>query len=325
MLAFGGVVLGLVLLIAGGAALVRGATQVATSYGLSPIFVGLTIVAFGTSLPELFINVIGALEGATAIAFGNVAGSNLSNLGLVLGVAALIRPLTIQSQLVLREVPLLLLATTILTVFALDRPLQGLPATISLSDGIVLILLFGIFLYVSALDMLRPKPKDSLLVDIEESPIIELEPKSRMAWPQILGGFALLYLGGEMTIAGSVSLAEQLGISTTIVGLFIVAVGTSMPELVTSIIAATRGESDLAVGNVVGSNIFNALMVLPAGALIVDIPVPEGGVADLAGSWLFAAALIPIFLVGKARLDRASGAMFLVAYFGYAIYRVMVA
>ena len=146
-----------------------------------------------------------------------------------------------------------------------------------------------------------------------------------MAWLQILGGFVLLYLGGEMTIASSVSLAEQLGISATIVGLFIVAVGTSMPELVTSIIAATRGESDLAVGNVVGSNIFNALMVLPAGALIVDIPVPAGGVADLALSWLFAAALIPIFLVGKARLNRASGAMFLAAYFGYAIYRVMVA
>jgi len=138
----------------------------------------------------------------------------------------------------------------------------------------------------------------------------------------VLAGFALLYLGGEVTIRNSVSFAEIIGISEAIVGLFVVSLGTSMPELVTSVIAALRKESDLALGNIVGSNIFNSLVVLPVSGLIGKVNVPDGGVGDLVMSWLLAAILIPVFLLGKGRLGRGMGTLFLVAYAVYAVIRL---
>jgi cation:H+ antiporter len=322
ILALLGVVLGLALLVAGGASLVRGATDVAGRMGISPMIVGLTIVGFGTSSPELFVNAMSALAGESNVAFGNVIGSNISNLALVLGVAAVIQPLVVQGQLVLREIPLLLLATTILCVMALDGPLRGLAPVIGLADAIVLMLLFGIFVYISVLDFARVRSSDELIDQIVESPIVEVKPEARFSWLLIILGFVLLFVGGELTIRNSVDLAAALGVSTTIIGLFVVAVGTSMPELVTSIIAATRGESDLAIGNVVGSNIFNTLMVLPVGAAIKSVPVPDGGITDLVVSWMLAAFLIVVFLIGKARLTRSTGVFLLLGYAGYAFFRL---
>lgn len=322
---FAGIGLGIALLLAGGAMLVRGASEIAAGFGVSPMIVGLTIVGFGTSSPELVINVIGATRGATDIAFGNVVGSNISNLGLVLGVAAIIAPITLQSGVIRRELPLLLLATTMMTALALDGPLEGNPAAMGRTDSIVLMLMFCIFVYITVFDFIRMRTKDALLSEIEETSIIARPASGRLRWLLVLGGFALLFVGGELTIRNGVTLANQLGISATVVGLFVVAVGTSMPELITSIIAALRNEPDLALGNVIGSNIFNSLMVLPASGLIANIPIPDGGVSDLVFSWILAAALIPVFFLGRAMLGRISGGLFLAAYLGYAVVRIVAA
>lgn len=323
MFSFLGIALGLVLLIAGGALLVRGASDIASGFGVSPMVVGLTVVGFGTSSPELIVNVVGALEGETGIAFGNVVGSNISNLGLVLGAAAIMSPIAIQGALVRRELALLLLATTMITAMALDGPFEGRPAVISRTDAIALMLMFGMFVYITAMDLIRLRREDALLADIEESRIVESSSTGRYSWFVVVAGFVLLFVGGELTVRSGIAFASHIGISTTVVGLFVVAVGTSMPELVTSIIAAKRGESDLALGNIIGSNIFNSLMVLPVSGVIAQVPVPEGGISDLVWSWAFAAALIPIFFFGKAYLGRISGFAFLLAYFVFAALRIL--
>ncbi len=322
MFSFLGLFLGVALLIGGGTLLVRGATEVATRLGVSPMVVGLVIVGFGTSAPELMINVVGALRGETDIAFGNVVGSNISNLALVLGAAALIAPLYIQGQLVRREVPLLLLATCIITVMVLDVPLEGLPAMIGRSEGIILLSLFCIFIYINVLDHVELQQADPLIENIEHNPLIAMDPHSRFRWLFVLGGIVLLMVGGEVTVKSGVAIATSLGVPTTIVGLFMVAVGTSMPELVTSVVAALRGQSDLALGNVVGSNIFNSLIVLPASSVIAQIPLPPGGVTDLLVSVLLTALLIPIFILGEARLGRRTGSFLLLFYIVYAVARI---
>lgn len=322
MFAFFGIVIGIALLIGGGTLLVRGASEIATRLGVSPLIVGLVVVGFGTSAPELVINVVGALKGETGIAFGNVVGSNISNLALVLGVTALVAPISIQGQLVRREIPLLLLATTVMTLMALDGPLEGLPAMIGRSEALVLLTLFCIFIYINVMDFVDTRRSDILIAEIEHARLTEVDPHSRFRWLFVVGGIALLAMGGEITVRSGVTVAGYLGISPTVVGLFMVAVGTSMPELVTSIIAARRGESDLALGNVVGSNIFNSLVVLPASGLIRQIPVPVGGIGDLALSWALAAFLIPIFFLREARLSRRTGTFLLLLYFGYAFVRI---
>ena len=320
MVTFAGIVLGLVLLIAGGAVLVRGASSIAIRFGVSPMIVGLTIVGFGTSSPELIVNVIGALRGETAIAFGNVVGSNISNLGLVLGCAAVVSP--IAGELVRRELPLLLLATTMMTVLILDSPLEGTPALLGRTDSIVLMLMLCIFIYITALDVLLGRSSDPLLTEIQEHSVAASAPRLGRSLLMLLVGFLLLFAGGELTIRSGVELAELLGMPPAVIGLFVVAVGTSMPELVTSVIAAIRGESDLALGNVIGSNIFNSLMVLPTSGLIAKIPIPEGGVVDLVFSWVLAGLLIPIFFIRDARFGRAVGLLYLAAYIGYAAWRI---
>lgn len=323
MLSLLGITVGIVMLIGGGTLLVRGASAIATSLGISPMVVGLTIVGFGTSMPELVVNIIGALEGETGLAFGNVVGSNISNLGLVLGAAALMAPIALQSDVIRRELPLFLLATTMTAVMALDGPLSGEPAMISRSDSIILFLLFFVFLYFVVIDLSSARHEDSLFTEISEHPDVLTPGASRFQWLLVIGGTALLFFGGELTVRNGVALSAQLGVPPAIVGLFVVAVGTSMPELVTSIIAAIKKESDLALGNIIGSNIFNSLIVLPASGLIAGISVPRGGVGDLIFSWVLAAVLVPIFLYRQARLGRITGLLFVGAYLAYAVIRIM--
>ena len=317
-----GVLFGLALLIGGGVALVHGASQIATRLGVSPMVVGLTILAFGTSLPEMVVNVISANTGATSLAFGNVIGSNVANLALVLGIAALIKPIEIQGQLVQRELPLLLLATSILTVMVLDEALGGTANLIGRSDALILILVFGIFLYITIMDFVRSRRPDAIVADIESSPLVPSEPATILPWVLVPLGIAMLYFGGEQTVKHSVALAGQFGVSQTIIGLFVVALGTSMPELVTSAIAAVRGESDLALGNVVGSNLFNTLAVLPASALVAPVAVPSGGTIDILLSLAFAFALLPVFVFGEARLGRLVGGAFLIVFITWVVIRV---
>lgn len=322
MLSFFGIILGIALLIGGGTALVAGSSQVASRFGISPMIIGLTIVGFGTSAPELVVNITGALTGQTELAFGNVVGSNITNLGLVLGCAALIRAIDLKSEVVHREVPLLLLITSIMTVMALDGILDNEVPHISRSDGVVLLLLFLIFIYITVRDVLYADEDDALITEAAQAPLLSGPPRYRIEWLLIPFGLVLLFFGGRLTVDSSVAFAAEIGVSTAIIGLFVVAVGTSMPELVTSIIAAVRKESDLALGNVIGSNIFNSLVVLPVSAVTVPVVIPDGGVFDLVVSWLFAAILIPIFFLRNARIGRPSALILLSAYVFYAVYRI---
>lgn len=311
---------GLSMLLVGGASLVRGASGVAEAYGISPLVVGLTVVAFGTSAPELVVNILGALRGETDIAFGNIAGSNLANLGLVLGTAALITPIAIEGQIIRRELPLLLLATTVLLVMTLDSQLKGFNPVLDRSDALVLLLLFGIFVYIMIMDFFR-QGEDPLLTTITDlSP--QLENRTTRDWIFVLAGIGLLGFGGELTITHGVTLAEMLGVSTTIVGMAIIAIGTSLPELVTSIIAAMRKEADLCVGNIIGSNIFNTMMVLPISALAYPLAIPEGGTTDIITTLVFAAVLIPVFIIRGKIMSRTMGGLFIMAYLLYMYLRI---
>ncbi|MDH3924530.1 MAG: calcium/sodium antiporter [Xanthomonadales bacterium] len=322
MIAYFGIPLGILLLIGGGMALVTGASKIAERFGVPSLIIGLTVVGFGTSAPELIINVIGALRDETALAFGNVVGSNIANLALVLGVAASIRAIEIHSVVVRREIPLLLLVTAVIIVMALDGLLEGTQPRIGRSDSIILFLLFGIFIYIAVQDVIRGWNRDPLLTDIDQyTPVVPAGRFSLGPWFLVLLGFGLLFIGGETTVRSSVLFSERIGVPTSVVGLFVVAVGTSMPELVTSIIAAFRKESDLALGNIIGSNIFNCLIVLPAAGLVRTIPIPQGGMLDLVVAGLLATALIPIFYYGRARLGRPLGIMLVVFYFAYAVFR----
>ncbi len=321
---FAMLLLGLALLLIGGAGLVSGASKLATRLGVSPLVVGLTVVAFGTSAPELVVNILGAIRNETDLAFGNVAGSNLANLGLVLGAAALFRPVTIGGQIVRRELPLLMLGTSILAVMSMDAVLQDTTSLLSRSDGIILLLLFSIFVYVTVSDFLASR-EDALLQDIREleGQLPEgLTSRMQREWVAILVGITGLGIGGHLTITHGSALADSLGVSPAIIGLVIVAIGTSLPELVTSIIAALRREADLCVGNVVGSNIFNSLVVLPISAIIRPLPIPDRGLVDITMSLVFAAVIVPIFLFGKASMGRAMGAAFIAVYLAYMTLRV---
>ena len=320
MLSFALLVVGLFLLLAGGASLVRGASGIAESYGVSPLVVGLTVVAFGTSAPELVVNIIGALKGETDIAFGNIAGSNLANLGLVLGSAAIITPIAIEGQIIRRELPLLLLATNMLMVMTLDSFLKGFNPILDRSDGLILLLTFGVFIYIMVMDFVRQR-SDPLLASIG-SHAPELEKADARDWMFVAGGIIGLTLGGEMSINNGIKLAEILGVTTTVVGIAVIAIGTSLPELVTSIIAAMRKEADLCVGNVIGSNIFNTLMVLPVSALVYPLSIPPRGTTDIIVTFVFAAALIPVFIFRNKIMSRLSGGLFLAGYIAYMIFRV---
>ncbi|MEJ2256913.1 MAG: hypothetical protein P8X98_07865 [Woeseiaceae bacterium] len=293
MLSLVGIVAGLVLLLLGGAALVGGASQLAARLGVPPMVVGLTIVGFGTSAPELVVNIVGGLRGESALAFGNVVGSNISNLALVLGAAAILQKIEIHGR-----------------------------AQIDQSDAVVLILLFAIFIHITAQDMLLARQSDALFDEVADYPLVKSGAKRRFLWAYIVAGFVLLFIGGELTVRYASAFAVHVGLSTTVIGLFVVAVGTSLPELVTSVMAAWRRESDLALGNILGSNVFNSLIVLPVSALIDNVAIPEGGVQDLIVSWVLAAVLVPIFYFGNQSLGRISGSLLVIAYFTYAIIRI---
>ena len=312
--------LGLFLLLAGGAAMVRGASGLAEDYGVPPLVVGLTVVAFGTSSPELVVNVLGALKGQSELAFGNITGSNLANLGLVLGSAAIITPMSLQGKIIRRELPLLLLGTTVLLSMTLDPLLRGERSFIDRSDGLIMLLLFGIFIYLTVADFMR-QDHDPLVATIDGLNIVSHAEK-RTNWLLVFGGVIGLAIGGQLTIVHGSDLAESLGVPPVIVGMLVIAVGTSLPELITSVFAALKGEADLCVGNVIGSNIFNCLFVLPISALVNPLMVPEGGGLDILVSLIFAFFLIPIFIFGRGIMNRQFGILLVIAYLAYMAFRV---
>ncbi|MDA0302686.1 MAG: calcium/sodium antiporter [Chloroflexi bacterium] len=308
-------VLGLVLLVVGAEALVRGASRLAASVGISPLVVGLTVVAFGTSAPELAVSVASAFTGNADVAMGNVVGSNIFNVLFILGFAALVAPLIVQQQLVRFDVPVMIGVSVLLVVLSLDGNLGRL-------DGA---LLFGGILAYTAWAIITSRRETKAVQEEYAQEFGETDRTAgRIAYDigRVLAGLVMLVLGADWFVDGAVAVAEAFGISSLVIGLTIVAAGTSMPELATSVVASLRGERDIAVGNVVGSNIFNILAVLglsslvgPAGvdvadqALRADIPIMVG----------VALACLPVFFAGYI-ITRWNGLLFVgmyVAYLGY--------
>jgi len=314
---------GIALLLLGGYVLVRAASGLASSFGVSPVVIGLTVVAFGTSAPELAVNTLAAARGQSGVSFGNVVGSNLANLGLVLGLSALFRPLAIEGRIVAREIPMMLLATAAVLVLGLDPRLLPVAGEYERADGVMLLLVFCVFLYTAVGDVVRKRPGDPVVEQAREA-AEGPEPKRRRALNVLLLllGLGGLYLGGDLTVTGAVALARSAGLSEAVIGLTVVAVGTSLPEMVTSLIAAQRGQFDIAVGNAVGSNIFNLLLILGLTSCLAPVTVPEGGLADLAVLLVLSVLLLPLSITHRRRIVRWEGAVFLGGWIAYTVVRV---
>ena len=306
---------GLIVLILGAELLVRGASKLALSFGISPLVVGLTVVAFGTSSPELAVSVQSAWSGRVDIALGNVVGSNIFNILFILGLSALITPLVVHRQLIRQEVPLMVGVSLLLWVLAAD-------GGISRWEG----LLFVVLLLGYTFLVIRQSRRETAA---DHEPV----PADATAWDRHWGvqsllvgvGLGLLILGSTWLVDAAVTLARQLGMSELIVGLTIVAMGTSLPEVATSVMAALRGERDIAVGNVVGSCIFNILAVLGISASIApsELLVPPAMPAfDLPVMVAVAVACLPIFFTGHL-IARWEGALFFAYYLAYTAYLIL--
>lgn len=311
------VLVGLAVLVVGGELVVRGASRLAISLGISPIVVGLTVVAFGTSSPELAVSLGATLEGSPDVAVGNVVGSNIYNILLVLGVAALLRPLIVQQQLVRFDVPLVIAISVVFWLLALD----GL---VGFVEGGVLFLLLVLYLAISV----RVGRKESAAVAEEYREAFEPDARAGSRLKDVLlflTGLVTLVIGAQFLVSGATDVARSIGIPELVVGLTVVAIGTSLPELVTSVVAVLRGQRDLAVGNVVGSNLFNILGVLGLTALLAPggVPVPSQAIEfDIPVMTAVAVACLPLLFTGNV-IRRWEGALFLGYGIAYTTYLVL--
>jgi cation:H+ antiporter len=315
---------GLAALVVGAEALVRGASKLALTLGLSPLVVGLTIVAFGTSAPEMAVSTNAVLGGQNDIAVGNVVGSNIFNILFILGASALIVPLAVHHQLIRQEVPVMLGATLLLAALGFD-------GRITLWEGG---LLLGLLCAYTAYLVVMSRRQTA--ADASSAYDDELQPPSPGAWDArlwvqialVLGGLLFLVIGSDWLVGASVAFARAFGVSDLVIGLTIVAAGTSMPELATSIAAAIKGERDIAVGNVVGSNTFNLLGVVGLSGLVAgaDGLILPASVLNF-DLWVLMAvsfACLPVFVMGR-QITRWEGGLFLLYYAAYVIYLIMTA
>jgi len=310
---------GLLLLIAGAEWLVRGAKRLAASIGISPLVIGLTVVAFGTSAPELAVSVQAGLSGQANIALGNVVGSNVLNVLFILGVSALLSPLVVSTKLVRVEVPIMIGVSALLALMACDGRLGRFDGT----------LLFGGLLVYTAGSILFGLREKKATGQQRLVACGHTEVSRRGLWSRsigsVLGGLILLVLGARWLVEAAVFMARFLGVDDLVIGLTIVSAGTSLPEIATSIVASLRGERDIAVGNVVGSNIFNILGVLGLTALVTPQGVSVSPAAlrfDMPVMIVVAAACLPIFFTGN-RISRWEGSMFLGYYGAYTAYLLL--
>jgi len=315
-------VLGLGALILGAELLVRGASKLALSFGISPLVVGLTVVAYGTSSPEMAVSVQSALSGQVDLALGNVVGSNIFNVLFILGVSALIVPLIVAQQLVRQEVPIMIGVSLLLLLLALDGGLSRL-------DGA---LLFGLLVAYTGFVIVQSRKENKA---VEQEYAQEFGASGKPTWDShwaaqiglIAAGLVLLVLGSNWLVEAAITFAKYLGVSELVIGLTIVAAGTSLPEVATSILAAIRGERDIAVGNVVGSNTFNILGVLGVSGLVAPaaLSVPPSMLAfDIPVMIAVALACLPIFFTGNL-IARWEGALFLGFYLAYTAYLILAA
>lgn len=313
-------IVGLLLILGGANFLTDGASCVAKKLGVSDLIIGLTVVAFGTSAPELAISIISAADGNTSIAIGNVVGSNIFNILAIIGFTALVRPIVIERSVMANEIPMLMLCGIILWVMASGSILNHDSIDIiSRSDGIVLLIFFLLFMRYTFASARRTECDSNGSGNNDD-------PQKIPMWKAILcivGGLAALVYGGDKFVDGASGIARGLGVSEAVIGLTIVAAGTSLPELATSIVAAVNNKPGMAVGNVIGSNIFNTLLVLGAASTVA--PLPLGGITQfdlltLAGAGVL--FFICGWLIGKRTITRAEGALMAAAYIAYIAYQV---
>jgi len=316
MLSYILLLIGFVFLIKGADFLVDGASSIARRFNISDLTIGLTVVAFGTSAPELFVNIVAGVKGTTDIAIGNVLGSNIANVFLILGISAIIYPLAVSKGTVWKEIPFSLLAAVVLAFLANDQLIDKQNHSVLLrSDGLILLSFFVIFLYYS------------INIAFEIKGLYNHAPVKAHGTTKSIGlvivGLAGLIIGGEWIVSGAVHMALKLGLSQSTVGLTVVAVGTSLPELATSAVAAYRKNTDIAIGNVVGSNIFNIFFILGISAIIHPLPFSIANNIDI-GMVILASLLLFIFMfTGKKRsLDRWEGIVSICIYVIYIIFLI---
>lgn len=311
--------IGFLLLVKGADVFVEGASCIAKRLHIPSLIIGLTIVAFGTSAPELAVSVTAALKGSNDIAIGNVVGSNIFNLLVVLGMSALICPLSVKQSMIKKDYPLSILAVLLLDILILDRTFWGRSQmTLGRMDGVLLLAGFALFMYLTVQEGSK-KRKESLCAQETEISAKYTMPVSILL---SLAGLVGIIFGGDMTVNGAKEIARALGLSEALIGLTIVAVGTSLPELVTSIVAARKGESDIALGNVVGSNIFNIFLILGLSSTILPMTVTETYMYDIGLlAVLSIAVFIPIALT--RRIGRVMGSLMTCSYIFYTVYLIV--
>ncbi len=293
---------GFAILILGANFLVDGASSMAKKFNISNLIIGLTVVAFGTSAPELTVSVYSAYQGESDIALGNVIGSNIMNVLAILGITSIIYPLSVQSSTIWKEIPFSLLAAILVAVFANDILLDGYTkSSLSRTEGIALLGFLAIFLYYT-FDVARKSPPDDLHNSVKEYPLL-------LTLLMVIGGLGMLILGGKWLVDGAVTIAERMGMNKSVIGLTIVALGTSMPELATSLVAALKKQADIAVGNVVGSNIFNVFFILGTTAVIK--PLSIGGITQIDFLVCIASSLLLFLFAYNNKISRIEGSILL--------------
>lgn len=314
-LSIGSVIFWLVLLIFGWNVLVDGSVSLAKKFKISQAIIGLTIVAIGTSMPELIVSVLASISGNTEIAIGNVLGSNIANIFLILGISACITPIALSYTTRFFDLPIVILTSIIFLILVSDVFLDGLWINmIGRIDGMILLATATVYILYSV--------KHNNFVP-DESEKVEFISSSWKASFWIIAGIAVLFIGGKILVDGAVMIAKIFGLSETIIGLTVVAVGTSMPELATSVIAARRWNSDIAIGNVIGSNIMNIVVILGISAMMSPLPFRDDSYIDL-----LVVIFAPIFLLllalvwTKNILGKKEGALLILGYTAYVLYRV---
>jgi len=319
---------GIILLVVGGELLVKGAAALARSAGISPLVVGLTVVAFGTSAPELAVSVQAAFTDSGTLAFGNIFGSNMANIGLIIGMAALLHPLPIDHVVIRRELPMMLLALAAAMVMAFDIELGEQRDAYARSDGLVLLLFFFVFIYYTLGDLGKQRARANGSESSGIGPIWAAgipQPKETrrilMNLSLIVVGIVGLVYGAELVVRGGVGVARVMGVPEVVVGLTLIAIGTSLPELVATLAAVRRNNIALAVGGVVGSNIFNTLLITGIASTINPMPIPVWGHMDLAATAILSLSLFFVARTHNQRIIRYEGLALLLLWGCYVITR----
>lgn len=311
---FAFIAVGLLLLFAGAEGLVRGSSALALRLGVTPLVVGLTVVAFGTSSPELVVSVRAVLDGSGPIALGNVIGSNICNIALILGLSAMIRPMKVNLQVIRTEIPVMIGVSLILLLFLIDGMLGRLESFL-LFAGIVFYTGFNIFKAGKERDKLQEK-------ELVPGGIPGLSHKFWLCLIFIIAGLVMLAAGASFLVKGAVGVAQSIGISQAVIGLTIISAGTSLPELITSVVASVKNQEDIAIGNVVGSNIFNILAILGIAGLVHPIEAGSLRFGNLIVMVLTAILMLPLARTGFL-LNRIEGAFLFTIYVGYIYFLII--